>query len=61
MGENKTAYRLFVGKPDGERALGRPRRRWVHYIKMDIVQIGWDGVDWTGLVWLRTVISGELW
>jgi hypothetical protein len=34
------------GKPDGKRPLGRPRRRWVDYIKIDLREIGWDGVDW---------------
>jgi hypothetical protein len=35
-----------VGKPEGKRQLGRPRRRWVNNIKMDLRGIGWDGVDW---------------
>jgi hypothetical protein len=34
-----------VGKPEGKRSLGRPRRRWVNDIKMDLREIGWDGVD----------------
>jgi hypothetical protein len=38
-----------VGKPEGKRPLGRPRRRWVDCIKMDLLEIGWGGVDWTGL------------
>jgi hypothetical protein len=49
MGEKKNAYRLLVGKPEGKRPLGRPRRRWVDNIKMDLLEIGWDGVDWIGL------------
>jgi hypothetical protein len=49
MGEKKTAYRLSVGKPEGKRQLGRPRRRWVENIKMDFGEIGWDDVDWTSL------------
>jgi hypothetical protein len=40
-----------VGKPEGKRPLGRPRRRWVHKIKIDLREIGWDGVDW--MTWLR--------
>jgi hypothetical protein len=40
---------LFVGRPDGKRPLGRPRRRWVDNIKMDLREIGWDGMDWTDL------------
>jgi hypothetical protein len=46
MGEKKNAYRIFVGKPDGKRPLGGPRRRWVDNIKMDLREVGWDGVDW---------------
>jgi hypothetical protein len=49
MGEKRNAYRLFVGKPDGMRPLGRPRRRWVDNIKMYLLEIGWSGVDWIGL------------
>jgi hypothetical protein len=47
-GENRNAYRIFVGKPDGKKPLGRPRRRWVD-IKMDVREIGWDGMDWIDL------------
>jgi hypothetical protein len=47
--EKRNAYRLFVGKPEGKRPLGRPRRRWVHNIGMDIGEVGWGGVDWIGL------------
>jgi hypothetical protein len=46
MGEKRTAYRIFVGKPEGKRPLGRPRRRWVDNIKIDLRAIGCDGVDW---------------
>jgi hypothetical protein len=35
-----------VGKPEGKRSLGRPRRRWVDNIEMDLREVGWDGVDW---------------
>jgi hypothetical protein len=45
MGEKRNAYRLLVGKPDGKRPLGRPRRRWVDNIKMDLREVGWDWVD----------------
>jgi hypothetical protein len=41
-GEKRNAYRIFVGKPEGKRPLGRPRRRWVDNIKMDLREIGWD-------------------
>jgi hypothetical protein len=49
MGETRNAYRLLVGKPEGKRPLGRPRCRWVDNIKMDLLEIGWGGVDWIGL------------
>jgi hypothetical protein len=45
MGESRNAYRILVGKPEGRRPLGRPRRRWVDDIKMDVREIGWDGRD----------------
>jgi hypothetical protein len=41
MGEKRNAYRLLVGKPGGKRPLGRPRRRWVNNIKMDLGEVGW--------------------
>jgi hypothetical protein len=43
--EKRYAYRLLVGKPEGKRPLGRPRRRWVDNAKMELVEIGWDDVD----------------
>jgi hypothetical protein len=46
MGEKRNVYRILVGKPEGKRALGRPRRRWADNIKMDLRETGWDGVDW---------------
>jgi hypothetical protein len=49
MGEKRNAYRLLVGKPEGKRPLGRARRRWVDNIKMDLLEIGWGGVDLIGL------------
>jgi predicted small integral membrane protein len=50
MGEKWNAYRLLVGKPEGKRPLGRPRRRWVDNIRMDLGEVGWGNVDWIGLV-----------
>jgi hypothetical protein len=44
--KKRNAYRILVAKPEGKRPLGRPRRRWVDNIKMDLREIGWDGVDW---------------
>jgi hypothetical protein len=49
MGEKRNAYRLVVGKPEGKRPLGRPRRRWVDNIRMDLGEVGWGDVDWIGL------------
>jgi hypothetical protein len=47
--KKKNAYRLLVGKSKGKRPLGRPRRRRVENIKMDLGEIGWGGVDWIRL------------
>jgi hypothetical protein len=47
--EKRNAYRIFVGKPEGKRPLGRPRRRWVDNINMDLVEVGWNGMDWIDL------------
>jgi hypothetical protein len=49
MGETRNAYRILVGKPEGKRPLGRPRRRWVDNYKMDLREIGWYGMDWIRL------------
>jgi hypothetical protein len=49
MGENRNEYRTLMGKPEGKRPLGRPRRRLVNNIKMNLGEIGWDGVDWIDL------------
>jgi hypothetical protein len=48
-GETRNAYRILVGKPEGKRPLGRPRRGWVDNIKMDRREVGWDGMDWIDL------------
>jgi hypothetical protein len=47
--EKRNAYRLLAGKPEGKRPLRRPRSEWADNIKMDLEEIGWDGVDWIGL------------
>jgi hypothetical protein len=49
MGDKKNSYRLLVGKPERKRPLGRPRRRWVDKIRMDLGEVGWGDVDWIGL------------
>jgi hypothetical protein len=49
MGGKRNAYRLLVGKPEGKWPLRRPRRRWADNIKIDLLEIGWGGVDWIGL------------
>jgi hypothetical protein len=49
MGKTRNAYRILVGKPEGKRLLGRPRRRWVDNIRIDLREIGWDGMDWIDL------------
>jgi hypothetical protein len=48
MGEKRNVHRLLVGKPEGRRPLGRPRRRWVDNIRMDLGEVGWGDVDWIG-------------
>jgi hypothetical protein len=50
MEEKRNAYRTLVGMPEGKRPLGRPRRRWVDNIKMDLREIGWGG---GGFLWAR--------
>jgi late competence protein required for DNA uptake (superfamily II DNA/RNA helicase) len=49
MGEKGNVYRLLVGKREGKRPLGRPRRRWIDNIKKDLLEIGLNVVDWIGL------------
>jgi hypothetical protein len=56
--EKRNVYRILVGVPEGERPLGRPRRKCVD-IKIDLGE-RWDGVVWTGLIWLRIGTSEVL-
>jgi hypothetical protein len=49
MGEERGAYRVLVGKPEGKIPLGRPRRRWVHNIRMDLQEVACGHVDGIGL------------
>jgi len=57
-GEGRSVYRVLVGKSEGKRPLGRPRRRWEDNIKMDIQEVGREGMDWVGLIWLRIGTDG---
>jgi hypothetical protein len=57
-GAKRNAYRILVGKPEGKRPLGRPRRRWVDNFKMDLGEIEGNEKVWTGLIWLRIGASG---
>jgi hypothetical protein len=47
MGEERGVHRVLVGKPEGKRPLGRPRRRWEENIKMDVQEVGGGRGDWT--------------
>jgi hypothetical protein len=49
MGKKRNLFRLLVGKPEGKRPPGRPRRRWIDNNKIKLVEVGWGGVDWIGL------------
>jgi hypothetical protein len=49
MGKKRNAYKILEGKPEGNRPLGRPKRRWVNNIKIDIIETEWDGMDWFDL------------
>ena len=64
MGEERGAYRVLVEKPEGKRPLGKPRRRWVDNIRMDLQEVGCGYVDWIGLAqgrdrW-RTLVSAVM-
>jgi len=64
MGEERGLYRVFLGEPDGRRPLGRPRRRWVVNIRMDLQEVGCGYIDWNGLAqdrdrW-RTLVSAVM-
>jgi hypothetical protein len=49
MGEERKVYKVLMGKPEGKRPLGRPRRRWEDWIRMDLREIGLGDVDWIRL------------
>jgi hypothetical protein len=48
-GKERGVYRVLVGKPEGKRPLGKPRRRWEDNIKMDLQDVGCGGMNWIGL------------
>ena len=49
MGERSGVYKVLVGKPEGKRTLGRPRRRWEDNIKINLQEVGCGGMDWIEL------------
>jgi hypothetical protein len=53
MGAKTNPYRLLVGKPEGKRSLGRPRRKRMNNIRMGLVEVGWGDMDWIGLTLAR--------
>jgi hypothetical protein len=64
MGQERKVYRVLVGKPEGKRPLGRPRRRWEDGVRMDLREIGLGGADWIRLAqdrdrW-RSVVSAVM-
>jgi len=64
MGEERGVYRVLVGKPEGRKPLGRPRRRWADNIRMDLQEVGCVYMDWNGLAqdrdrW-RTLVSAVM-
>ena len=64
MGEEREVCRVLLWKPEGRRPLGRPRRRWVDNIRMDLQEVGCGSVDWIGLAqdrdrW-RTLVSAVM-
>jgi hypothetical protein len=56
----RKVYKVLVGKPEGKRPLGKPRRRWEDGIRMDLREIGLGGGVWIGFDWLRTGTGGGL-
>jgi hypothetical protein len=64
MEKKRNIYRKLVGKPEGKRPLGRPRRRWVDNIKMYLSETGCDGVDWIHMAqdrdWWRALVNTVL-
>jgi hypothetical protein len=57
MGEGRNVYKVLVGKPEGRIPLGRPRRRWEDGVRMDLREIGWEGVEWTQLALVNALMN----
>jgi hypothetical protein len=53
MGEMRNAYKILVGKPEGKRPVGRRRCPWEDDIRMDLINTGWEGVDWMHMAQVR--------
>jgi hypothetical protein len=64
MGQERKVYKVLVGKPEGKRPLGRPRRRWEYGIRVDLRETGLGDVDWIRLAqdrdWWRAVVSAVM-
>jgi hypothetical protein len=65
IGEGRGVYRVLMGKHEGKRPMGRPRRRWEDNIKMDLQEVGCGGMDWIGLAhdkdrWRVLVNAGSI-
>jgi hypothetical protein len=65
MGDERKLYKVLMGKPEGKRPLGRPRRRWEDGLRMHLREIGWSSVDWIqlaqdkarGVLFVNTVMN----
>jgi len=60
MGDSRGVYRVLVGKPEGKRPLGGPKCRWEDNIKADLQEVGCEGMEWSGLIWLIGKGGGHL-
>ena len=58
MGERRGVYRVLVGKPEGKRTLGRPRRRWEYNIKLELQEVGCEGMS---VDWIELAQDGDKW
>jgi hypothetical protein len=61
IGETRNAYRILVGKPEGQRPQGRPGWRWVDNIRMDLREERWDGMGWDGMDWIDQAQDRDQW